>query len=297
MDWNDRIADGWNRHAADAAGVLDSLAAALSDSPPSTSAIPLGALITHVSGEHLGRWADGEALLERVRAGVQPGSAEDRALWRNVASLRRCAQDDAGAEAAVSQAIGDASPEASHRARVEAVAAAAMVGQGDLPRATDGYRRACALGAELPDADPAIRALAVTSNNLAQALEEGPRNPERDGLLRQAAANSRRFWEKAGTWMNVERAEYRLAMTHLVLGEPATALRHAQACLDTILANQGDGLERLFGWEAVARARLALGETEAARAALVEAEAALGDVMPDMRDYCAGELAKVRAQL
>lgn len=294
MDWSTFVGDGWNRHATTPEAVLADFAA--TTDPPPADVIPLAGLLTHVAGEHLARWADGEALLERLRPAVAPGSPGDRALWRNIATLRQCAGDDDGAITALNHAVGDSFPPASHQARVDAAGAAAVAAHGDLQRAATWYQRACALGSGLPDDDPAVRALAVTSNNLALALEQGARSPAADALLRQAAANSRTFWARAGTWLNVERAEYRLAMTHLALGEPDVALRHAQACLDVVTANHGDAAERLFAWEAVAWARLASKDPTAA-AALAEAEAALPEIPADWKDYATDQLTRIRQAL
>ena len=54
---------GWADHGNDPQGVYDRLAEglALAASPGDLPA--LAGLIVHVAGEHLGRWADGDALL------------------------------------------------------------------------------------------------------------------------------------------------------------------------------------------------------------------------------------------
>lgn len=294
MDWQALVGGGWQRHADDAAGVVATLRDALDTTPPADQAPAIAALVVHVAGEHLGRWDDGLALLDRLAAPA--GSAEARAVARSRAVLHRCRGDEAAAAAAVAEAVGDAFPDASHHARVDAIAASAIAAQRDLARAAAYFARAVRDGGDLPDGDPAVRALAITANNLAVALEESPdRGPAGDALLRDAARAARGFWARAGTWINVERAEYRLAKAHLALGEPAVALRHAKACLAIVEEHDGDALERLFAHEAIARARHAGGDVSGARADAARAADCL-DAIADAgtRRWCAGEIDRLR---
>ena len=90
---------------------------------------------------------------------------------------------------------------------------------------------------------------------------------------------ARRFWALAGTWLETERAEYRLAMTWLQAGDPALARHHAQQCLAIVQANGSVPLERFFASEALALAEAADGNAAGHAAALAQAReafAALG---------------------
>src|SRR5581483_5972026 len=120
-------------------------------------------------------------------------------------------------------------PVASDKARVLAVAAAALAGQKRTKEAIRDWKLALELAQYGPKkTDPAARALAVTGNNLASALEEqADRTADERALMLEAAKAARRFWEIAGGWQEVERAEYRLCMSHLKAGEPSIALEHA----------------------------------------------------------------------
>jgi alanine-glyoxylate transaminase / (R)-3-amino-2-methylpropionate-pyruvate transaminase len=114
----------------------------------------------------------------------------------------------------------------------------------------------------------ARRALAATCNNLATDLQEGPRGDAAvDALMMQAATDAARLWRSAGTWVHAERAEYRLARCHAVLGQGDEALRHAQACLAGIDAHadqpEADAFERFFAHEALAWAHRARGDAAA----------------------------------
>ncbi|MDP2307547.1 MAG: hypothetical protein Q8P18_16085 [Pseudomonadota bacterium] len=101
------------------------------------------------------------------------------------------------------------------------LAASALATQGRTLEAAATFEAA----AILADATEALhRSIAMTGNNLAVSLEQRvQRSPEEDTLMLRAAQVARVFWGRAGTWLNVERAEYRLAMTRLGRGEAVQA--------------------------------------------------------------------------
>ena len=106
-------------------------------------------------------------------------------------------------------------------------------------------RNAAAPG--IADGDPAIRALAVTSNNLASTLEEsGSRSADETAAMLDAAHASLEFWGRAGGWLEAERAEFMLAQCHLAAGDAAAALGHAEACAAICERNGADAFERFF---------------------------------------------------
>jgi hypothetical protein len=112
-------------------------------------------------------------------------------------------------------------------------------------------------------------------------------------MLRAARAG-RDFWAIAGSGKEVERAEYRLAMSHIKAGKVEAALAHARRCLALVEENGTDPGEAFFAHEAIARARLAAGETRAAR----EERTTMAELLPQVADesfrgYCTGELAKL----
>ncbi|MCO5164755.1 MAG: hypothetical protein M9894_00085 [Planctomycetes bacterium] len=290
------VQQGWADHERDPEGVLARVREALPrvDAPAPLPA--LAALVVHVAGEHLGRWAEGLALLDALAARAHdPAGAEAQALRRSRAALLLCQGDRAGADAALEGAQpADLSP-ASARVRALAVAASALAGQRRTAEARALFEEALALAGDAPTAaDPATRALAVTGNNLACALEERPdRAPEDDRLLELAATTARRCWEVAGGWVEVERAEYRLAMTKLALGRAQEAVTHAAACLAGCEANGAGPDELLFAHEVVARARRAAGDEAGAAAARARVAALVEQVDPDLRELARETLAKL----
>jgi hypothetical protein len=111
-----------------------------------------------------------------------------------------------------------------------------------------------------------------------------------------AAHASRWHWGQVGTPANLARGEWQCARVYAALGLGEAALRHAERCLELVDAG-GDGFEdwdRAAALEAVARARLAGGDTEEALRSSVDAPAAasqIGD--PDDRAVIEADLAEL----
>lgn len=283
ITFDDFLAAAWAEHADDPAAVAARLAAQAPGLLTQASQLPpLAALVHHVCGEHLGDWTQGLAQLQRLRE--HPAGAGDAdaaaAIARCRASLALCA---GLADERAGMAVSD-------RVRVGALAAANLAGR-DTSRASALLAEALAEGAGLDAVDPAQRALAVTANNLACTLEEkaGRSAAERD-LMIAAAQAARRHWALAGTWLETERAEYRLAMSWLQAGDAAQARRHAEACLAIVGANGNAPLERFFGHEALALAARGAGDSAAADDAVAAARAAFDEIDEGDRAWCRATL-------
>jgi hypothetical protein len=303
MTLDEFVSQGWKDHATDAEGVMARLGQGVGLMTEPRHLPGLAGLITHVAGEHLGRWEDGITLLEGMtRSAVfDPSTPEGKAVRRSQAILHRCAGNHAGEERTFAASkTGGATSEASDRIRLLAVSASALLGQKRLAEAARDFEAAVGLASYGPDAkDPAARALAVTGNNLACELENRPTlSPEEQDLMLRAAHAGRKFWEIAGTWKEVERAEYRLAMSHIKAGRAQAALGHAQRCLAVVEENGSEPGEAFFAHEAMARANLALEDSEAGR----KERARMAEVLPRVEDesfraYCTAELEKLDALL
>jgi hypothetical protein len=299
MTLDEFVSQGWMDHATDAEGVMARLNQGVGMLTEARQLPALAGLITHVAGEHLGRWGDGITLLEALTAtpAFDSSTPEGKAVIRSQAILHRCDGNRAEEERCFAASkTGGATPEASDRIRVLSVAASAMLGQKRLVEAARDFDAAVALASYGPGSnDPAARSLAVTGNNLAIEFENRPTlSREEIDLMLRAARAGREFWAIAGSWKEVERAEYRLAMSHIKAGNAETALVHARRCLAVVEENGTDPGEAFFAQEAVARAQLAAEQLGAAR----DARAAMAELLPKVTDesfrkYCAGELAKL----
>ena len=289
MDFKTFIDKAWEDHATDAAAVarrLDDGIVLVTDEPQLNQLMNLG---QHVHGEHLGQWQQGIEFVERL--GALPAFAAEgvsgQARTRSVASLRLAAGDDAHLDGL----------SLSDRIRVVAMAASSLA-ERDTARASALLRQALDLAQRsgLPATDPMNRALAVTGNNLACALEEKPaRSAEERALMILAAQTARHYWAIAGTWLETERAEYRLANTWLQAGDLARAREHAQACIEIVAANNGAALERLFGWEALGLVERTAGNATGHAQALARAREALAELDESDKSWCAASVDKLAA--
>jgi hypothetical protein len=269
MNLDEFVSKGWQDHAGDAEGVFARFPAGVALVSEAKHLPPLASLVVHVAGEHLGKWAEGLSILDRM--GRLPvcdvATPEGKAVERSKAILHLCAGDVAASRAAEDRArAGGKDPAPSDRIRVLAVAASALAGRDRVDEARAMLSEALALAAYGPaKSDPAARALAVTGNNLACALEEkASRTPAETGLMLQAATAGLEYWSIAGGWTETERAHYRLAMSHLKAGNPVSALTHAERCLSIVDANGADPDERKYALEAVQAAKAAVSRAPAA---------------------------------
>jgi hypothetical protein len=303
MTLDEFVSQGWADHANDASGVFGRCGDAASLVTDAAHLPALAALIVHVSGEHLGRWADGVAHLERLEAlpVFDATSPQGKAVLRSKAVLHRCAGNaEEEARCFAASVTGGDVPEASDRVRLLAVAASALVGQKQLDRARADFEEAVALAGYGPaKEDPAARALAVTAHNLAVEFENrGELTDDERAMMLRCAFVSRDFWRIAGGWLEAERAEYRLAMSHVKAGDAKSALSHAKECLAIVGANGADAFESFFAREAVARAQLAAGYAGAARRERDDMAALLPAIADeDARKMAETELAKLDASI
>jgi hypothetical protein len=287
MDFDSFIDKAWTDHADDPRAVAHRLSEGAALASDEAQITQLANLAHHVFGEHLGEWSKGSAFiggLSTLPAFVRQGTS-GAALRRCLASLalsRETTVDphDASAEFA-ELSISD-------RVRVFAMAAANLA-ERNAARARRLFDAALALvdGANFDAADPMNRAMAVSSNNLACSLEDKKtRSDDERRLMVTAAETARRFWEAAGTWLQVQRAEYRLSMSWLKAGDVTKSREHARACLAIIEANDGAAIERFFGWEAMCLAERAAGDDAAHVQALAHALAAFTALDDADRSHC-----------
>ena len=236
-------------------------------------------LVTHVFGEHLGQWQRGIALhdaLRRTPAGED--SAGRAAIARGIATLSYCGGD---AQLLAGLALED-------RIAVLATAASALAGQQRFVPAVEAYAQALTLAQPgLPAGSPAPRALAAGGNNLASALE-GKRDrtaAETAGMI-AAAEGALQNWKLAGTWLEEERAEYRLTRSLLQAGDADGAVRSATRCVRVCSENRAPPFELFFAHAALASALRAAGEHAASADARQRALEQYALVTPDEQAWC-----------
>ena len=275
------IDQAWTDHADDAWRVSLRLPEALDLATDAAGMMDLARLASHVYGEHLGRWADGLQYLAALARG--PGFDAASPPGRQLRVLR--------AALALAGDAGDVRATLEAGERIEVTARAGMLlALHDAGRAQVllDEAQAAAEATALPDDAPAVRTLAIAGNNTAAALiDKAERSEAERRLMLQAAELGRRCWARAGTWLETERADYRLAMAWLAAGDPTRAAEHARACLALVDAQpQPSAFERFFGCEALARAAAAAGDAATLAQALQGARAAFGALPADDQAAC-----------
>lgn len=292
MDFNTFVGKAWDDHATDSQTVARRLGEGLALVTTEPELTRLMDLAHHVHGQHLGAWRAGTAFIERLAAlpPFAPEGVSGQALRRCLASLAVCEGEGVGKGTGGGAEAGALTP--SDRIRVSAMAATHLA-EHDTARAMPLLRQALAQAeaAGLTAADPMHRALAVAGNSIAATLEEKTeRSAAERELMILAAQTGRYHWAIAGTWLETERAEYRLAITWLQAADLAQARTHAQACLEIVAANEGAALERLFGWEALGRVERAAGNAAGHARALENARTAFAELAAADQAWCAASI-------
>lgn len=293
MDFGTFIDTAWADHATDPRAVAQRLTDGIALVGDESQLAALAKLAHHLHGEHLGEWRAGIDFIEHL-ATLAPHVAQGESGQ----TVRLCVASLALSQQPMHE-LDSMSPTlaTSDRIRVGAMAAANLA-ERDTPRALHLFRASLDLAqhAGLAADDPMHRALAVAGNNLACTLEEkATRSAEERELMILAAQAARRCWELAGTWLEVERAEYRLAMTWLQAGDLARARTHAQSCLGIVAANHGAALERFFGFEALGLVERAAGRRIEHAQSLMDARTAFAELEDADQAWCAASVDKLAA--
>ncbi len=286
MNFESYLNQAWNDHAANALRVSTEFSTGASLAETNEQLSQLVGLATHVYGEHLGQWAEGVRFLNALQSHRHfvNGAEADHAIQRSIMVL----------QLASGQSVNLLAFTPSDQIRILALATSAMA-ERNVQQAKEFLQRALNLAqAGLGEKDPANRSLAITGNNLASALEEKKsRSIEETRLMVLAAQTARKYWEIAGTWLEVSRAEYRLAMTFLQSQDLSKALRHAQICLELCRENKAGELDLFFGCEALARVEKARGNEAEFQAALGQCKAHFENLSAQEKFWCESTLHKI----
>lgn len=286
MNFASYIDQAWTDHAKQPEKVASDFASAQSlvESPEQLN--QLIGLVTHVMGEHLAKWDEGIRLLQSLHTHAHSAADSDcqKSALRSIAILQV-----ASAPSVVLQSF---SP--SDQIRIFAGAASAL-GNRDTSRACKLLNQALGLAKiGLDKTDPANRALAVTGHNLACSLEENTsRTPEQAELMVLAAQTSRIHWELAGTWLEVSRAEYRLAMTYVQAEDLTQAFHHAQICVELCQKNHAGDVDLFYAYEALAVVERARGKDIGFQKALGKMKEHFAKLSPADQSWCDASLSKL----
>lgn len=284
MNFDTYLDQAWTDHATDSAQVAANFEKGLELLEKEEQVGQLVHLITHVTGEHLGAWDRGLTLLNQI---------ENSQKWTlSPATTAAIARSRATLELSAGRKSKVDSLTISDQIRVYASAATALGSLGQVDLSLEYFQKSLSLiPLDFPKNDPAFRTLAAMGNNLAATLEEKPQLNNKDvELMIYAAKLGRKYWEVAGTWLEVERAEYRLAHSFLKAGDMSKALEHAQLCLEGIEANKAPALEYFFGYEILAKIEKVKGNPVGFDQALKRAEKYFNEMSEDDQKWSRSSL-------
>lgn len=247
----------WQDHGEAPQDVAYRLVAACHQVETSEQVAPFVRLLVHVYGEHLGQWQLGVKLLAALRQQLAfaPDEAATAALQKAAATLHY-----AGGDATALDTLA-----APLRASALASAASALAGRNDTARAITAFTEALRIAElGLPAGSPTARDLANAGNNLATTLEQKTnRQPMETTAMLLSAHAGLKYWKLAGTWLEEERAEYRLARSLLLAGQAGAAVEPAQRCVDVCVRNGAPAFELFFGYAVLGMAQRAAGQADA----------------------------------
>jgi hypothetical protein len=274
----------WSDHADHPREVADRIQGSLDLVRAPEHVSPFVRLLVHVYGEHLGLWQRGVELLDSLRRlpVVDDSTNAVNAIVRGIATLRY-----AGGSPGQMQELS-----AEDQVCALATASSALAAREDIPRAISAFSEAIrAAQSGLPSGSPGIRALAVGGNNLAATLEERrDRTALETAAMIAAAEAGLKYWKLAGTWLEEERAEYRLARSFLQAGQPSAAIQSATRCLAICEQNDAAPFEHFFAHAVVALAHRAAGDIPSFEAHRRMARGQFGRLPETERQWCESDL-------
>ena len=214
----------------------------------------LSFLLDHVTGEKFGLWDEAIDGLRKVV--VRAGADVTPLILRHAAIAAHMAADDAMARE-WTQALAASADAPLDKARALVVLGAVQFSLSRLSAEAAGRQAAHALQSlgDLLEAPGSglDAAFGAVINNIASELVERPlpelAQPDLRDALARAADLARRFWERAGSWVNRERAHYLGAMAANALGDGDAGVAHAHAglaLLDEFDVDHEQAVDRAF---------------------------------------------------
>jgi hypothetical protein len=278
-DFDAFLARAWADHGDHASAVAERLRAGpVPDSPARVKA--LARLEVHVFGEHLGRFDEARARLDRLAD--LPAAADDEV--RSALRVGRATLDLAQGRPEPTAGLS-----AAEALQAESGAAALCNGRSERGQARTLIASARRRLRGMADAPPALhRPLAIACNNMSWSLIErgAARDADDTAAMLELAQASREHWSQAGTWLEVERADYTLARASLEAGDGDAALVHAERCLAACAANEAPLFEQFYAHEALVRVHLARHDAAAAQRHLEQLHAVFERLDADDQAAC-----------
>lgn len=290
MDIQTFINQSWSDHAKNPQAVADQFENQIQNLKKTEDIVPFLNLISHVYIEHLCSWKRGKEILIQLQTHpLNNSSATQTALNRSIATFDYLI----GEKSDLSKfSFGD-------QVRILATSASGFAASQDILKSKNILEMAVSIAStKLDEKDPAYKPLAMAGNNLACQLEEKlNRSSDETSLMLMAAKTARQFWEKAATWLEVERAEYRLSNSYLSTGDFKNAVHHAELCLEICNKNSADAMELFFATECFAKIHLKQNNREEFEKSLLQMENYLSQLNKEENPWCVRALDDLKNEI
>ena len=251
MNFNDYLNEAWDLHAKSPEDVATNLNNGLKLIQSASDITGLAHIATHVFAEHLGQYSKGLAFVATLKDQTLNDDNSRAALQRFESVLKNCENSQ----------FDISYLSESDKCRVLALAASAHTGTKNILQASIFFEQAEAVASKLVETDAAVRSMAITGNNLACALEEKTNLTEDEKkLMLKAAHAGLHYWKLAGTWLETERAEYRLSQSYFRVRDLISSIKHANQCLTICEENKAGALEFFFAYEALVKIEIEMGQ-------------------------------------
>lgn len=245
MSFKNFIDDAWTKHEKQTTEVVSSYTQGIELLQSEEDVLGLARLVSHIATDHNFNFDIAAVTLEKLQQhSLSQGSKTQATLQRLIATMKFIS----GQPVDVSQLS------VSDRTMIFISASASFLYQKNFEKSESLLNNAIAASHSLKDSkDPAYRTLAMSTNNMAAAISERTiLNAHEKRLMIDLAQYARNFWEKAGTWLQVERAEYYLSKYYRKINDFQNAELHALLCLDICEKEKAEPLEHFFAHEALA---------------------------------------------
>ncbi len=253
-DFENLIQECWAEHATNTSQVAEKLSQVSPQEIEDKDIAAYVKILIHTYGSHLNQFNKAIEILNTISEHKARLGQVNHALNVGLAVANTCVGNLEAAHEFSQKAFLRAVTK-SAILQIKASAAFEMSTEnGATTEARRVFKEALCLAEELKEFDkPLARNLAMAGNGIACWLEQKETlSDDETQFLLQAAAAGRQYWEIAGTWLQVARAEYRLAMSHIKAKQLDKALFHAQECAKINVENNADSYELFFANQALA---------------------------------------------
>jgi hypothetical protein len=276
MNFKEYLSNAWMTHETDARKLLDEVKDNFKLMESEDDVMAMARLIVHLAGQHLGDWESGIGLLRKLKNNATINDKSEMNRLVAVLTLGNFPSTD----------LSSFSP--SDQARIYAATSSALASLGGIKNAEKFLKLAVnIIETNLSVSDPANKAVAITGNTIASTLEEKTdRSILHDELMIYAAQTARKYWEIAGGWKEIERAEYRLAKSNLKAQRNNEAHEAACTCLKIVNSNNDEPLELFFAQEVVILTSMATNNISGLERSKEVMRGAFDQLSTDDQEWC-----------